>query len=38
MQCGTPLGTALGQAPQVGYVSVLEVVESIRGAVPDRLA
>jgi hypothetical protein len=34
---GAPPGTPLGQAVQVGYVSVLEVVESIR-AVPDPLA
>jgi hypothetical protein len=28
----------LGLLRQVGYVSVLEVVESIRGAMPDPLA
>ena len=35
---GAPPGTTLGQVLVAGYVSVLEVVESIRGAVPDPLA
>ena len=35
---GAPPGTTLGQVLVAGYVSVLEVVESIRGAVPNQLA
>jgi hypothetical protein len=38
LQYGAPPGTLVVQALQVGYVSVLEVVESIRGAMPDPLA
>ena len=34
---GAPTGTTLGQALQVGYVSVLEIVEAVR-AVPDPMA
>jgi hypothetical protein len=30
-----PPATTLWEAGQAGYVSVMEVVESIRGAVPD---
>jgi hypothetical protein len=35
---GAPPGTTLGEALQAGYTSMLEVVESIRGAVPEPLA
>jgi hypothetical protein len=35
---GAPTGTTLGQALQEGYIGVMEVIESIRGAVPDPLA
>jgi hypothetical protein len=35
---GAPTGTTLGEALLGGYVTVMDVVESIRGAVPDPLA
>ena len=33
-----PPGTTLWEAGQAGYIGVMEVVETIRGAVPDPLA
>ena len=33
-----PPGTTLWEAGQAGYIDVMQVVETIRGAVPDPLA